>query len=312
MTKVQLFAHEIDTHDQAKINALLKGAGADPREMTEEQYLHLQANLQRDLIRDHVAPAVTADTLPVFVAPEFFFKWRDNVPYSRATFFNGMTYFETLSAQFPRVLWVTGTTWWSEPVDATHVRVHNSALIFQGGKLLHSWQKERLSQIDGLNQGPESWDRWDADSARVLDGTQDPFFTAAVPNGGAVQCGIEVCLDHLTLKGPPLNPGVLRQKYLAAHADPATGAGVDLHIMTAAGMPLQAANIVARRGGAYFRCDGGSGAASRSQAMSVDRTGASAPAALRAWAPATTAAAVVYVGTDLANRLAIHAPITLG
>ena len=44
---VQLFAYEIDTHDSSKINTILSGKGVKPSEMTQEQYFHQQANLQR-------------------------------------------------------------------------------------------------------------------------------------------------------------------------------------------------------------------------------------------------------------------------
>jgi len=217
MPQVQLFAYEIDTHNQNVINAALCALGADPDEMTQEQYFTLQANLQRDLIVSQVVPKISDGVLPVFLAPEFFFKWRDNLPYHRAAFFNSMDYLTSLSAAFPAVLWVLGTVWWQEPHDPDQAMVHNSALILQKGKLLHSWQKERLSQIDGLTQGPEVWDRWDMAETRILEETQDPFFIAEIPGGGTLSCGIEICLDHLTLAGPPVSVGVLRNRYLDAH-----------------------------------------------------------------------------------------------
>ena len=58
MPKVQLFAYEIDTHNQDRINAILRRSGAEPDEMSEERYFHLQANLQRDLIKAEVLPLV--------------------------------------------------------------------------------------------------------------------------------------------------------------------------------------------------------------------------------------------------------------
>ncbi len=310
MAKVQLFSYDIDTHDQAKINQILSAKGADPNEMTQEQYFQLQINLQRDLIKQSVVPAIAPDTLPVFLAPEFFFKWRDNLPYSRPTFFNVMSYFETLSAQVPAVLWCVGSVWWSEPADGAQVRVHNSALVYQGGRLLHSWQKVRLSGIDGLDQGPQTWDRWDPASQRILEETQSPFFSAACPNGDVVSCGVEVCLDHMTLANP-VSHGVMREMYVKDDLDPPQGAGVDLHIVTAAGMGVQPENIVSRSGGAYFRCDGGSGAAPRSQSIAIDRAGPSPAAALRAWAPQRADGVAQYLGADAGNRLAVFPAVTL-
>lgn len=312
MPKVQLFAYEIDTHNQDRINAILRRDGADPGEMPEERYYHLQANLQRDLVKAHVMPQVKDGTLPVFMAPEFYFKWRDGLPYQRATFYNAMTYLQGLSGAFAPVLWVVGTVWWQEPQGETQARVHNSVLIFQNGRLLHSWQKERLSGIDGLKQGPEVWDRHDQDAARILDETQNPFFDAAVPGGGSLHCGIEVCLDHRTLQNPE-RFGVLRTKYLKAHTDPAEGAGLDLHIMVAAGMPMQRENVVAKSGGAYFRCDGGSAANPRSQSVAITRTGATPPAALRQWTPTVAEGTAAYpAGNDANERLAVYDPIDVG
>ncbi|MFD1344779.1 hypothetical protein, partial [Litorisediminicola beolgyonensis] len=284
MPSVQLFSFDIDTSDQTAINTILAGHGVDPADLSEEESLTLQANLQRDMIKAHVAPHVAHDVLPVFLAPEFFFKRADTLPYRRDTFFNIQPYLNTISASFPEVLWCLGTVWWQEPQKSGQAMVHNSALILQNGRLLHSWQKERLSQIDGLRRGPEIWDRHDVAEARVLEASQDPFFTAAVPGGATVAAGIEICLDHLTLDGPPVSPGVLRTHYLNAHPT-GHGAGVDLHILTAAGMPVQPENIVSRDGGVFLRCDGGGGANPRIQALGVTRTGATPAAALRAWSP---------------------------
>ncbi len=89
------------------------------------------------------------------------------------------------------------------------------------------------------------------------------------------------------------------------------GAGVDLHILTAAGMPLQPENIVSRRGGVIVRCDGGSGASSRSECHLVRRGEGSPASALRQWSPQLDPAAVEYWGKDPDNRLAIYAPVRL-
>lgn len=154
MPQVQLFAFEIATHSEEKINAILRQNGVDPDEMTPLQYFHQQANLQRDLIVRHVVPAIQGDVLPVFLAPEFFFKWRDGLPYDRATFFNAIEYLKTLSAAFPEVLWIIGTVWWSEPHAPGVVMVHNSALILQGGRVLHSWQKDICQASTACGKAP--------------------------------------------------------------------------------------------------------------------------------------------------------------
>lgn len=313
MPHVQLFAYEIDTHNQDVINAALRARGADPDEMTQEQYFTLQANLQRDFIVSQVVPQISDGVLPVFLAPEFFFKWRDDLPYDRTAFFNSIDYLMSLSAAYPEVLWVLGTVWWQEPHCPGQVMVHNSALILQKGKLLHSWQKERLSEIDGLTQGPEVWDRWDLAETRILEETQNPFFTADIPGGGSLSCGIEICLDHLTLAGPPVSVGVLRNLYSDAHPNPDQGAGVDLHILTAAGMPIQPENIVARSEGVFLRCDGGNGANPRSNSVTITRVGSSPSEALRMWSPMMTPAVVqTRSSPNTHNRVTTYAPVALG
>lgn len=312
MTSVQLFAYEIDTHDQTIINALLQNRGFNPAEMSEKECLTMQANLQRDLIANHVVPLIANDVLPVFLAPEFFFKRHDGLPYGRATFFNCVESFQAMSAEFPEVLWILGTIWWQEPAREKGpgvAMVHNTAMILQNGRLLHSWQKNRLSQIDGLNQGPEIWDRTDDKEREILDKSQTPFFTAAVPGGRTLSCGIEICLDHLTVG--PASPGVLRTRYELAHPNE-TGAGIDLHVLTAAGMPTQRENIVARDGGVFIRCDGGQGASPRSNSVGITRVGDTPETALHRWRPVQTRALVQsFVGRSTRCRLAIYPQVAL-
>lgn len=316
---VQLFAYEIDTHNSDKMNEIM---GGEVNDLSQEQYLHLQANLQARLIQRHVLPRMGSqpDVLPVFLAPEFFFKWRNGEPYERSTFFNSLEYLASLSSAFPTVLWAAGTVWWKEPYIPLkegpaevkdRVLVHNSALLFHNGRLLHSWQKERLSSIDGLRQGPEVWDRHDAESRRILDDTQSPFFGVVDGQDRPLSCGIEVCLDHRSLQprsnGDP-DFGVLRTRYCSQHEK---GAGVDLHILTAAGMPLQYENIVSRRGGVIVRCDGGRVANPRSECHLVRRDEGSPSNALRQWRPLLEPTSVKYCGEDRDNRLAIYDPVHL-
>ena len=127
----------------------------------------------------------------------------------------------------------------------------------------------------------------------------------------ALTCGIEICLDHLTLSGPPVSHGVLRTLYEKDDPNHA-GSGVDLHVLIAAGMPTQCENIVSRKGGVFIRCDGGNNASPRSNSVGIKREGTIPQVALRAWSPTQTQAAVQqYVGTEACNRLAVYAPIDL-
>lgn len=313
MPSIQLFAFEVDTHDGAALDAMLRAQGIDRDTMTEEAFFRTLADLQGTLIARHVPQGLPDDVLPVFLAPEFYFKAQGGTPFSRTAFFNSLPYLAGLSRDRPDVLWFAGTVWWAEPHDTQQMMVHNSALILQNGSLLHSWQKERLSGIDGLNQGPEIWDRHDPEAERILEDSQDPIFTATLPDGSTLDCGIEVCLDHRTLTrngGTVLLPGVLRQHYLATHP-PGQGAGVDLHVLIAAGMPMQGENVTSRDGGVFLRCDGGQGARPRSEAYAIDRPGPTPEAALRQWQPQTFAPACNRIPLMPQGALACHATIAL-
>lgn len=309
----QLFAYEVDTHDASKINSILTARGVDPNEMTQLEYLARQVQLQAKLIRDHVMPRLQHDVVPVFLGPAFFFTWRDGLPYDRATFSNSLDHFRTVSSGFPRVLWVVGTIWWKEAVTPAHAMVHNSALVLQDGQLIKSLQKSRLSHTDELAQGPEVWDRWDVASSRTLDKTADPIFTECTTSRAGtpdITIGIEVGVDHLTLTGPPPEYGMLRTQYLEHYPSLSASPGVDIHLVVAAGMPMQPENITARTGGAYFRCDGGLGAR-RSQSVAITRAGSSPSDALRQWDPITVDMTPTYIGTDPDDRLAIYDAVPL-
>jgi len=320
------FAYEVDTHDSSKVASILKNKGVLPGEVTEEQYFDLQVNILRDLIRLRVQPQVDEldqtlrdATLPIFVAPEFFFKYEGGKPYSRATVFNRIEgYLKPISEAFPRVLIVAGTIWWGEPAGDGKLTVHNTLPVLYNGRLVHTWRKTRLSPIDGLDKGAQVWDRWEADNERILDATQTPFLTLDLP-GGPLALGLEICLDHFTLRDARNQltaRGVLRTEYLEAHAAADEGPGVDVHILVAAGMPTQPENIVARDNGLFLRCDGGKGA-ERSSCLDITRDGGSAASALRLWSPRRANVIAQYLpgaqnqANDADDRVAAYGPIEL-
>ena len=311
MSRIQLFAHEIATNDSAKVNAALVARGLDPTSMAPLDLLRAQGAVQSDLIVQHVLPAADATALPVFVAPEFFFKAHDGLPYDRATFFNGVDALTALSRAFPGVVWCPGTVWWQEPTKGGQALVHNTALVIQDGKVLHSWQKERLSAIDGLKEdGTEAWDRWKPEYAHVLVATQSPFFELPATAGqAAIAAGLEVCLDHLTLSSGENPQGVLRQAYVGPQGP--GGPGLDVHLLVAAGMRTQPENVVARSGGYFLRVDGGGGASPRSQCRKVTRAG-SPPTNLTAWSPTFVDSTPTYVGADADDRLAVYPAVDIG
>jgi hypothetical protein len=305
-TKIQFIAYEIDTHDTSKIDSILSAKGAHPREMSEAEYFTLQVNELKDRLQKDVVPQLNKDTLTIFMAPEFYFKYENGKPYSRVTFINQIDYMKAISASFPQVLWVPGTVWWSEPHSQDTVVVHNTAAIYHQGQLIRTWQKQRLSTIDGLKAGPEVWDRWEVEHARILEETQDPFFQ--VRHGAdTLRFGVEICLDHLTLDKEP-SYGVLRTLYSKRYVQ---GPGVDVHLLVAAGMTTQAENVVARKGGLFLRCDGGSQAKQRSSCAHVDRSGDPPDEALRAWAPGLKLGSPTWIGDDPDNRIAVYPTVTV-
>ena len=308
MSRIQLFAYDIDTHDTATVSSLLTRQGLSPATLPALDLFKAQAKLQADLISSHVVPKADKKALAIFMAPEFFFKAGNGLPYDRATFFNGCEALKALSRGFPGVLWVVGTVWWQEPIKNGQALVHNTALVIKAGTIVHSWQKERLSGIDGLNQGPETWDRWEPAYAHVLVATQDPLFQAPLsPGGGPIPMGIEICLDHLTLDQGANREGVLRTAYLKRNG--AAGGGVDVHLLTAAGMSVQPENVVARSGGVVLRVDGGSAANPRSQCLKVQRGGATPAAGLRQWTPTLTAVDPIH--TDPATCLTVYPAVDI-
>ncbi|MEG4940720.1 hypothetical protein [Microcoleus sp. F4-D5] len=311
--KIQLIAYEIDTHDPTKLNDILQAKGIQYDEMSEEDYFTCQANELKNKIQGQVVKYLNDDTLTIFMAPEFYFKYRNGLPYQRTTFFNKLEYLQAISMAFSEVMIVPGSIWWSEPTkDARKVIVHNTVPILFAGNIIHTWQKERLSRLDGLNKGPQVWDRDEEDYKRILDSSQTPFFQINFKNDPTkpILFGIEICLDHLTLDDPPNTYGVMRTKYLENYQNLNQGVGVDVHLLVAAGMPLQKENIVARNNGVLFRSDGGQGM-KRSSCVKILRYGADPVQELQKWNPTLDAQTPGYIEQDPDNRIAIYPAIQL-
>jgi len=317
---IQLHAWEFDTHNADKMSAVLSAQGAFPYEMTQLQYLQLQIQLQARHIREAIGAQRVDGVLPVFLAPEFFFTSRENRPYDYGTFYNALPYFEQISRAYPHVLWCPGTVWWQERVldqRSIQYRIHNTTLVYQGGRLLRSFQKSLLSGIDPLDTAsPVQWDRDDPDYARIAESSQDPFFEARMPGTQeVVTVGVEVCLNHIASwngsTGRVSPYGDLRTRYMTGQRRTAADPGVDVHLLTAAGMSIHDEDVAARDGGVVLRVDGGQGAYPRSQAGSVTRAGADRAAALRQWAPQIAYAPAVYRGADLADRVAVFPALPL-
>jgi hypothetical protein len=297
MPKIQLVAYEIDTHHTTTLD-----------EISEKAYFTHQANELRDRLCE-VTDQLDPTALTIFLAPAFYFKYGHGKPYSRTAFYHVRLYMAMLSAEFPDVLWVPGTVWWSEPAkpDEDMVIVHNTALVYFQGQLIRTWQKERLSTLECLNAGPEVWDRWEVEHARIVDETQEPSFLVCHERD-PLHVGIEICLDHRTLdqKEAP-SYGALRTFYAKHYPH---GRGVDIHLHTTVGVPIHPENVVARSGGLFLRCDGGASPTTRSSCVVVDRS-ENTPQALHDWAPILTLHKPTQIGTTLNNCVAVYPPVTV-
>ncbi|WP_435080766.1 hypothetical protein [Clavibacter michiganensis] len=318
---VKLFALELETHDAEPMLQLLTARGDSPLELTERQLLERQIILQAERIRTVVAPNTPRGVLPVVVGPEFFFTGLGNRPYNYGTFSASLPHLEQVSRSYPDVLWCPGTVWWKEKlVDkrGPESRVHNTALVFQGGRLIGSHQKTRVSDLDPQHPThPLQWDEDETIFARIAQETQFPFFDAEMPGGGeAVRIGLEVGMDHVrswdSAEGRPSPFGDLRSRYLEASTRRAGGRGVDLHLLTTAGTPIHEADVVARDGGAVFSSDGGVDANPRSRSGYVTRSGVDRATSLREWRPSIRYSTPRFHTEPGRVRVAEHPSIALG
>jgi hypothetical protein len=249
--KIYHVGYGLDTLDPKVVEAASGAAGKSGFDRFKLQSNHLGAVVEKGIL--DLTKANKDDfgagkkTLAVFSAPEFFFKDAGGKPYPRDAFFNGLEYLKTkLMSLGTNLIVLPGTIWWWEsatknPKDQSErVTVHNTLPIFSNKKYIHTWQKENLSDIDGLNETSEKWDRDNKAVAAVLDDSQVPVFEYTV-EGTKLKVGVEVCLDH------DASLAVLKKK---------GGSNIDLHILIACGMDPNVTSIAARSGGVFLRCDG--------------------------------------------------------
>jgi hypothetical protein len=212
-----------------------------------------------------------ADTLKVFVAPEFYFR--------PATPKNAYSYssqerdliLEILGHMFVNVkykhwLIIPGT------IIANLVRAsgdqyfYNTAPVIAGGrsKLLTAVEKHQPSTIDGVpvtggianpncreNTFLDFYSSWPQQKKRVF-------------SYGGLQFALDICLDHA---GPGLNRDRRFEivdthrmaKRVASRIHNEEGTEIDLHILTAGGMNIDQDSIAAKVNGYILRADGGPG-----------------------------------------------------
>lgn len=194
-----------------------------------------------------------ANTLKIFMAPEFYF--RPNAgPHNSYTRGSAMNLIDALRKLLVHPglrdwLFVPGTIFWHQPAGGGRV-YFNTALIIKGGPnapftFIH---KRLISGIDGapvvdaaaLNPHLRPiLQKWDEERQNVI----------TIDNRGF---GIEVCLDHADDAACHTLDGICvkyRQKLGILPL-------IDIHLLTACGMPLNVRSSAARAGGYILRVDG--------------------------------------------------------
>lgn len=242
------------TPDDARIRLKRLAAAVDTA------YTQLQSPTRGDM----------ATTLKIFLVPEFYLRPPDSLgdDYAGSTYpvSAGATILDALDgmfvdAKFRHWLFVCGTLLWNTAADTKRPTLYfNTAVIVRGGIVngLNVVEKRVPSSIDGIpvvafpngaNFGGPGWD-----------GQVGPFLASwpvrrrHVLDVGGIAVGIEVCLDHF----PADTCKVLKHVVADWAANPPAPPlpGVQLHILTAGGMPIQAGSVAAKVGGYILRNDG--------------------------------------------------------
>lgn len=251
--KTFYIAYVIDTYDTVEVEKACNATKAKTAlEYAKFQVDHLAKVFDakvKEVIKDNPEDfKPTAKSLVICTAPEFYFKDRKGVPYSSSDMIELMEYMKAKMPARDDVMIFPGTIWWwtstnKNPLDFTTTKpaIHNTLPVLLNKKYIHTWQKENLSQIDGLWDDCQQWDRDNKAIKAILDKTQVPVFEHNA-DGVTISIGLEICLDHAL--------GVLKAK---APKD------LDLHILIACGMPADGGKIAAKDGGVFIRCDGSIG-----------------------------------------------------
>lgn len=210
------------------------------------------------------------NTLKIFMAPEFYFRppaalggnYRsDTYPNSvAAKIFSALGEMFT-HADFKNWLIVPGSIMWntSEDTLAPKVIFYNSSFQITGGPVAKSGdnlnyiEKEMPSGIDGVPYGPGmdpnvklAFESWKSRKHRVF----------KVDN---IDCGLEICLDHGFRKiGEKIvsDHRVLKKVLNDWPSKEGSTREINLHLLTAGGMPLNPASVAAKVNGYILRNDG--------------------------------------------------------
>ncbi len=226
----------------------------------------------------------SANTLKVFLVPEFYFR----PPLAACAEFLSDTYsfrarnkiLDALDVMFRHAdftdwLLACGTVMWNDFVSdvrpgQTRTPIYfNTAVLVRGGPLgslhvgdplgsLHVVEKKVPSNIDGVPQATFS-DGSTANAGPANDPQLKPFFESwknrknQIVDVSGVSVGLEICLDHAN------DPRYRVLRSVVRDWKSQTGQkqrGVQLHILTAGGMPADWGSVAARAGGYLLRNDG--------------------------------------------------------
>lgn len=228
------------------------------------------------------------NTLKIFVVPEFYFRppnsfARRDCPYNTYSYDEAVQIFDELNhlfvhADFSDWLIVAGTVMWHwnntddeqpgpnpnpnqpdpnglyVPSDPTGRVYRNSAVYIRGGRAdsLRIIEKDVPSGIDGVpNPYAPKRDAYDDHFVKTFEDWD--LQKQHVFEVGEVRCGLEVCLDHSDEAGHRVLKTVIRKWRKRENAAPPA---LDLHILTAGGMPIEKGSVAAKRNGYILRNDG--------------------------------------------------------
>jgi hypothetical protein len=204
-----------------------------------------------------------ADTLKIFVVPEFYFRPTSNA-YTHNRMINILGALKaTLSNKaFEDWLFFAGTVFSAQAADAKTGGLHvvasghaivldkaylNTAVIVKGGSTdapFHYFHKYRVSSIDGAPQiEAAALNPIFAPLLEPFEERRQRVFT--VDN---VTIGLDVCLDHAMMQ---VKSVVIEAQQKGQKLQP-----IDIHVITSCGMQIVEKSVAARAKGHVMLCDG--------------------------------------------------------
>ena len=214
-----------------------------------------------------------ADTLKVFIAPEFYFRPPDrgespgkeglqSFPHETYPQDHAYAIIEALNkmfvhASFEHWLIVAGTVMWNFDDQVGPLQYRNSAMYVRGHAAndLRVIEKAVASGIDGVPNPYKASDISDEKYDPSLDKLFEDWFhrKRRVFDVAGVTCGLEVCLDHGGGDTHRILKTALSEWQFNEGQYPP---GVKLQLLTAGGMRIQPGSVAAVEGGYLLRNDG--------------------------------------------------------